>query len=631
MTNYTAENIQVLEGLDAVRKRPGMYIGDTSIRGLHHLVYEIIDNAVDEHLAGHCKNISLIIDKDGSITVSDDGRGIPVDIHPQLGIPAVEVVLTKLHAGGKFDHKTYKVSGGLHGVGVTVTNALSKVLDIEIKREGFIFRQKYEKGKPVSALVKDGETKETGTTIKFIPDNEIFQETTIFSFDILSQRLQELAYLNKGLKINVKDLRENKDVIFFYEGGIASFVIDLNTNKQVLHKDPIYLHEEVDSIIVEVAMQYNDSYRELVHSFCNNINTVEGGSHYTGFTKALTRIINDYAKSSLGGKKDELKLQGEDTREGLVAVISVKVPDPQFEGQTKTKLGNSEVAGIVERVVNKKLTEFFEINPKIVKSIISKCILSAKAREAARKARELTRRKSALDSSSLPGKLTDCQEKDPAKCEVYIVEGDSAGGSCKMARDRKFQAILPVFGKILNVEKTRMSKVYASDKLADLITALGTGIGDEFDIKKLRYGRILLMQDSDTDGNHIKTLFLTFFYRYMKELVENGHIYVTLPPLYSVKKGIKAYYARDDKALKELLDKIGKENVIIQRFKGLGEMNPDQLWETTMNPETRVMKQVTIEDAVQAEKMFSVLMGEEVEPRREFIYENALHAKNIDV
>ena len=631
MTNYTAENIQVLEGLDAVRKRPGMYIGDTSIRGLHHLVYEIIDNAVDEHLAGHCKNISLIIDKDGSITVSDDGRGIPVDIHPQLGIPAVEVVLTKLHAGGKFDHKTYKVSGGLHGVGVTVTNALSKVLDIEIKREGFIFRQKYEKGKPVSALVKDGETKETGTTIKFIPDNEIFQETTIFSFDILSQRLQELAYLNKGLKINVKDLRENKDVIFFYEGGIASFVIDLNTNKQVLHKDPIYLHEEVDSIIVEVAMQYNDSYRELVHSFCNNINTVEGGSHYTGFTKALTRIINDYAKSSLGGKKDELKLQGEDTREGLVCVISVKVPDPQFEGQTKTKLGNSEVAGIVERVVNKKLTEFFEINPKIVKSIISKCILSAKAREAARKARELTRRKSALDSSSLPGKLTDCQEKDPAKCEVYIVEGDSAGGSCKMARDRKFQAILPVFGKILNVEKTRMSKVYASDKLADLITALGTGIGDEFDIKKLRYGRILLMQDSDTDGNHIKTLFLTFFYRYMKELVENGHIYVTLPPLYSVKKGIKAYYARDDKALKELLDKIGKENVIIQRFKGLGEMNPDQLWETTMNPETRVMKQVTIEDAVQAEKMFSVLMGEEVEPRREFIYENALHAKNIDV
>ena len=631
MTNYTAENIQVLEGLDAVRKRPGMYIGDTSIRGLHHLVYEIIDNAVDEHLAGHCKNISLIIDKDGSITVSDDGRGIPVDIHPQLGIPAVEVVLTKLHAGGKFDHKTYKVSGGLHGVGVTVTNALSKVLDIEIKREGFIFRQKYEKGKPVSALVKDGETKETGTTIKFIPDNEIFQETTIFSFDILSQRLQELAYLNKGLKINVKDLRENKDVIFFYEGGIASFVIDLNTNKQVLHKDPIYLHEEVDSIIVEVAMQYNDSYRELVHSFCNNINTVEGGSHYTGFTKALTRIINDFAKSSLGGKKEELKLEGEDTREGLVCVISVKVPDPQFEGQTKTKLGNSEVAGIVERVVNKKLTEFFEINPKIVKSIISKCILSAKAREAARKARELTRRKSALDSSSLPGKLTDCQEKDPAKCEVYIVEGDSAGGSCKMARDRKFQAILPVFGKILNVEKTRMSKVYASDKLADLITALGTGIGDEFDIKKLRYGRILLMQDSDTDGNHIKTLFLTFFYRYMKELVENGHIYVTLPPLYSVKKGIKAYYARDDKALKELLDKIGKENVIIQRFKGLGEMNPDQLWETTMNPETRVMKQVTIEDAVQAEKMFSVLMGEEVEPRREFIYENALHAKNIDV
>lgn len=635
INSYTEENIQVLEGLEAVRRRPGMYIGSTSSRGLHHLVYEIMDNSIDEALAGYCDEIKVIINKDNSITNIDNGRGIPVGIHPKLGVPTVEVVHTVLHAGGKFDREGYKVSGGLHGVGASVVNALSERMDVEVYRDGKVYLQKFKRGVPVSELKVIGITKKTGTKTTFKPDPEIFEEV-VFDFDILLSRFRELAFLNKGLKIILRDERKEEPVekVLHYEGGIVSFVEYMDRNKEPIH-DPIYIEGfmEEDGTYVEISMQYNkDTYVENIHSFANNISTTEGGTHLTGFKAAITKVLNDYAKKH-NYLKDNEKFLGEDVREGLTAVISIKLREPQFEGQTKTKLGNSEVRGYVESIINEKLNNFLEENPNIAKQIIEKCLSSARAREAAKKARELTRRKSFLESATLPGKLADCSEKDASLCEIYIVEGDSAGGSAKQGRDRSFQAILPLWGKMLNVEKARIDKVYGNDKLQPVITALGAGIGDEFDIEKLRYHKIIIMADADVDGAHIRTLLLTFFYRYMKPLIEGGYVYIAQPPLYKVSKGKEELYAYDDRQLEKLLKEKGweKKDCTIQRFKGLGEMNPDQLWETTMNPETRTILKVELQDAVEADEVFTNLMGDKVEPRREFIQAYAKKAQNIDI
>ncbi|MEK6835517.1 MAG: DNA topoisomerase (ATP-hydrolyzing) subunit B, partial [Nanoarchaeota archaeon] len=611
-----------------VRKRPAMYIGDTGLRGLHHLVKEALDNGVDEALAGYCNNIGVIIHLDKSITIEDNGRGIPVDIHPEENKPAVEVVMTMLHAGGKFDKRTYKVSGGLHGVGISVTNALSEYLEVEIKRENKIYKQRYEKGKTVSQLEIIGETNETGTKITFFPDKTIFPVIE-FDYDILANRLKELAFLNKGLKLNIKDERNNRENIFYYEGGVKSFVEELNKNKNKLHQNVIYFNKEIKDIDLEIALQYNDSYSESVFSFVNNINTIEGGTHLIGFYTALTRAFNDYIKKK-NMQKNSDKLTGDDIREGLTAIISLKLSEPQFEGQTKTKLGNQEVKGIVDSIVYENLATFLEENPNVAKAIISKALDALRAREAARKARELARRKSFLESGSLPGKLADCQERDPSKAELFIVEGDSAGGSSKGGRAREFQAILPLKGKILNVEKSRLDKILRNNEITTLISAIGTSVGEEFNIKKARYHKIIIMTDADVDGRHITTLLLTLFYRYMKQLIEAGYIYLATPPLYKVSKGKQSYYIYTDQELKDLLEKIGQE-VEVQRFKGLGEMNPEQLWETTLNPETRILKKVTIEDAILADTIFSTLMGEEVEPRREFIMQHANEVKNLDV
>jgi DNA gyrase subunit B len=628
--SYEAGQIQVLEGLEAVRKRPGMYIGSTGVRGLHHLVYEIVDNSIDEALAGYCKNIEVVINKDNSIKVTDDGRGIPVGMHPKLNKPAVEVVFTVLHAGGKFGGGGYKVSGGLHGVGASVVNALSEYLEVQVRREGKVYMQKYERGKPLNQLEVIGEADSTGTTVIFKPDHEIF-EVLEFEYDILAQRLRELGFLNKGIKIILKDERDGRSDVFHYEGGIKEFVKYLNRNKEVLHEDIIYIEGSKEDTIVEVALQYNDSYNESIFSFANNIDTTEGGTHVSGFKTALTRVLNDYARKYGYLKESDKNLAGEDTREGLTAVVSVKVTNPQFEGQTKTKLGNTEVKSIVESIVGDKVASFLEENPHVSKTIIEKCIMAAKAREAARKARELTRRKSALEGMSLPGKLADCSEKDPKLCEIYLVEGDSAGGSAKQGRDRRFQAILPLRGKIMNVEKQRLDKILAYQEIRAMITAFGAGIDDEFDVSKIRYDKIIIMTDADVDGAHIRTLLLTFFFRYMKPLIEEGHVYIAQPPLYRIKKGKKEYYVYSDKELEKKLNEIGRDNVEIQRYKGLGEMNAEQLWNTTMNPETRTLLKVTIDDAVAADEIFTILMGDKVEPRREFIQQNAKKVQNLDI
>ncbi|MEK6969510.1 MAG: DNA topoisomerase (ATP-hydrolyzing) subunit B [Nanoarchaeota archaeon] len=625
---YGAAQITVLEGLEAVRRRPGMYIGDTSIRGLHHLVYELVDNSVDEALAGFCTKIKVFIHADNTITVFDNGRGIPVEIHPKLGIPAVQVALTKLHAGGKFDKLSYKVSGGLHGVGLSVVNALSIALEIQIKRDGKAHFQRYSRGQPISELQLTGETAETGTIIHFKPDPEIFPES-IFHYDILAKRLRELAFLNKGIEIELIDEREERQQdLFKYEGGIKEFVQYVDKNKNPLH-EVIYFEKTKDNTIIEIALCYNSSYQENVFSFVNNINTIEGGTHLSGFKTALTRVLNNFAKKIFSGKED-IKLTGEDVKEGLTAVISVKVPEPQFEGQTKTKLGNSDVFGMVNSIVYDELNIYFGENPSIIKIIVGKGLDAARAREAARRARDLTRRKGALDGAGLPGKLADCSNRDPQKCEIYIVEGDSAGGSAKQGRNREFQAILPLRGKILNVEKARLHKIMENKEIIAMITALGTGVADEFKIEKLRYSKVIIMTDADVDGSHIMTLLLTFFYRYMKPLVEQGHVYVAMPPLYRMQKGKQVEYVYTDAEKDQKVIELG-EGITIQRYKGLGEMNPRQLWDTTMNPEVRTLKRVAVEDALAADQMFTVLMGDEVEPRREFIEKHAHEVVNLDI
>ncbi len=629
--NYGDSQIQVLEGLEAVRKRPGMYIGSTSLRGLHHLVYEIVDNSIDEALAGFCKNITVKINKDNSVIVSDDGRGMPVGIHPKMGKPTVEVIMTILHAGGKFGGGGYKVSGGLHGVGASVVNALSEECEVTVKRDGEVWRQRYERGVAVTGLNKIGTTEGHGTTTYFKPDNEIFEELE-FDYDTLAQRLREVAFLNKGIRITFQDDRHEKEELFHYEGGIKSFVSYLNRNKEVLQQEPIYVEGVKDDYMVEVALQYNDSYNENIFSFANNIDTVEGGSHLSGFKAALTRSLNDYAKKFGFLKENDKNLSGDDIREGLTAVVSVKLTDPQFEGQTKTKLGNSEVRGIVDNIVGDGVSSFLEENPNVGKIIIEKALLASRAREAARKARELTR-KSVLERTSLPGKLADCSSKDPMECEIYIVEGDSAGGSAKQGRNRRFQAILPLRGKIMNVEKQRLDKMLNSDTIRSMITAFGAGIGDDFDIDKIRYNRIIIMTDADVDGAHIRTLLLTFFYRYMRELVDQGHVYIAQPPLYKVSKGKREEYAYSDKELNNILETFGGKDssVDIQRYKGLGEMNAEQLWETTMDPEKRILLRATVEDAMAADEIFTILMGDKVEPRREFIQQNAKKVVNLDI
>ncbi|MBU3157468.1 DNA topoisomerase (ATP-hydrolyzing) subunit B [Clostridium estertheticum] len=628
---YDESQIQVLEGLEAVRKRPGMYIGSTSIRGLHHLVYEIVDNSIDEALAGFCKNINVIIHQDNSITVIDDGRGMPVGIHHKMKIPTVEVIMTVLHAGGKFGGGAYKVSGGLHGVGSSVVNALSVVCEVEVRKDGHIWKQTFAKGKTTSTLVDIGTTTEHGTKVFFTPDPEIFEEID-FDFETLSQRLRELAFLNKGLRITLTDERDGKNHEFLYEGGIKSFVDYLNRNKGTIH-ETIYMEGSKDDYVVEIALQYNDTYTENIFSFANNIDTVEGGTHLVGFKTALTRVVNDYAKKFGFLKDNDKNLSGEDVREGLTAVISIKLTDPQFEGQTKTKLGNSEVRGIVDSIVGEAISNVLEEDPQLGKSIIDKGLNAARAREAAKKAREFTRRKSILESTTLPGKLSDCASKDPMECEIYLVEGDSAGGSAKQGRDRKFQAILPLKGKIMNVEKQRIDKMLASLEIRAMITAFGAGIGKDFDVTKIRYDRIIIMTDADVDGAHIRTLLLTFFYRYMKELVEGGHVYVAQPPLFKVTKGKKEHYVYTEKELEATLVEFGGKdsNTDIQRYKGLGEMNPEQLWDTTMNPEERTLLQVHVEDAMAADEIFTILMGDKVEPRREFIQENAKGVLNLDI
>ncbi len=632
--SYDADSIQVLEGLLAVRKRPSMYIGSTDSRGLHHLVYEVVDNAIDEAMAGYCQNIYVTINTEGSVTVTDDGRGIPVDIHPKYKIPGVELIMTKLHAGGKFDKKSYKVSGGLHGVGVSVVNALSEWLEVTVKRKGGVHRQRYERGITASKLEQVGkcDPEECGTSVTFMPDSEIFQEMD-FKPEILIKRLRELAFLNGGIRISLRDERDGTETVFMYEGGLVSFVEYLNRNKNKLHDPPIYLCVEKSGTIIELAMLYNDGYAENIFTFANNINTMEGGTHLSGLKGGLTRVTNDYARKNglmKGGDKDA-GLSGDDIREGLTCVLSVKLAEPQFEGQTKTKLGNSEVRGITETALNEKLSEFFEENPKTARLILDKAILASQARMAARKARELTRRKSILEGSNLPGKLADCSERDPAKSELYIVEGDSAGGSAKNGRDRRFQAILPLRGKILNVEKSRLDKILHNNEIQTLITAMGTSIGEDFNLEKARYHHLIIMTDADVDGAHIRTLLLTFFYRYMHQLIEAGYIYIAQPPLYKLKKGKSEYYVYSDAEKNEVLEEIGERSVGIQRYKGLGEMNPIQLWDTTMDPERRTLLQVTIEDAAEADQLFTILMGDQVEPRREFIEEHALEVVNLDV
>lgn len=627
---YGAGQIQVLEGLEAVRKRPSMYIGSISARGLHHLVYETVDNSIDEALAGYCDAIDVTIHSDNSITVRDNGRGIPVEMH-KVGKPAVEVVMTILHAGGKFGDGGYKVSGGLHGVGVSCVNALSEHMEVEVRRSGKIYGIEFSRGKTVVPLYEKGATEETGTTVHFKPDSTIFTEL-IYSYETLRLRIRELAFLNKGIRINLNDERTGKQESFHYEGGIIEFVKYVNENKDKLHDDPIYIEGIKDTNIVEVALQYCDTYTENLFTFVNNINTEEGGTHLSGFKQAMTRTINDYARK-IGALKDgEENLSGDDVREGMTAVISIKIQEPQFEGQTKTKLGNSEIRPIVDNLVSEGLGEFFEENPVIAKRIVEKSILSARARMAARKARELTRRKSALEISSLPGKLADCQSKDASETEIYLVEGDSAGGSAKQGRDRRFQAILPLRGKILNVEKARLDKILSSDEIRNMITAFGCGIGEDFDLEKARYGKIIIMTDADVDGAHIRTLLLTFFYRYMQPLIKEGHVFIAQPPLYLVRKGQKHLYAYSDDELQNVLDEVGCDsNPYIQRYKGLGEMNPEQLWETTMNPDGRTILQVHLEDAAEADAIFSILMGDKVEPRRQFIEANAGKVRNLDL
>lgn len=631
-TNYNAKNIVVLKGLEGVRKRPAMYIGDTSVRGLHHIVYEVVDNSVDEALAGFCTKIDVIIHDNGGITVCDNGRGIPVDIHPVQKVSALEVVMTTLHAGGKFDSDTYKVSGGLHGVGVSCTNALSSWCRVKVYRDGDIYQQEYKIGVPQYEIKVVGKAgKRTGTETTFIPDEAIFKVIN-FKFSVLAQRLMELAFLNKGLQISLKDERDGKEELFHAKGGLQEFVLYLDANRTAIHKKPILIENSKDNVEVDVAFQYNDSYQENIFSFVNNIPTTEGGTHEVGFKTSLTRTLNYYGQKNNLIKKDASTLAGEDVREGLTAVISVKVTDPQFEGQTKTKLGNSEVKGIVESVVGEALSDFLEENPAVAKKILQKGLDAQKSREAARKARDLTRRKSALESGSLPGKLADCSIKDPEHCEIYIVEGDSAGGSAKQGRDRQYQAILPLRGKILNVEKASLEKILSNAEIKTMISALGTSIGsDQFDLSRLRYGKVIIMTDADVDGSHIRTLLLTFFFRYLRELIEKGHIYIAQPPLYLLKKGKKETYAYNEDEREELMKQLGKENISIQRYKGLGEMNPDQLWKTTMDPETRTILQVTIDDAVEADHVFSILMGDKVEPRREFIENNADLVRNLDV
>lgn len=624
--SYEAKDIQVLESIEAVRKRPAMYVGSTGSLGLHHIVYEVVDNSVDEALAGYCNVINVIIHPDNSVTVADNGRGIPVEMHPKFKKTALEIVMTKLHAGGKFDKKIYKVSGGLHGVGVSVTNALSERLEVQVMRKGNIYSQKYEAGKPVTQVSIVGKSEHSGTTVIFLPDKEIF-ESIDFSFDILSSRLRELAFLNKGLKITIQDERSGKQHEFEYGGGIIEFVKFLNKNKNALH-DAIRFEKENDNIRLEIAMEYNDGYNEAVFSFCNNINTHEGGTHLSGFKTALTRTLNSYAEKHNMG---DIKLSSEDVREGLSAVISVKIQNPQFEGQTKTRLGNSNVKGLVDSIVSSKLGSFLEENPAIAKSIIGKTVTAAKAREAARKARELTRRKGVLNGGSLPGKLADCSNKDPSKCEIYIVEGDSAGGSAKQGRNREFQAILPLRGKIINVEKARLNKVLLNNEIVTMISALGCSIGEDFDIGKARYHKVIIMTDADVDGSHIRTLLLTFFYRNMQPLIEKGYVYIAQPPLYKVKKGKSEYWIDNDEELDKKLSELGREGVAIQRYKGLGEMNPRQLWETTMDPQNRILLKVTLEDAVEADEIFTILMGDEVEPRRNFIEQHAREVVNLDV
>ncbi len=622
---YDSSNITVLEGLEAVRKRPGMYIGSTGIRGLHHLVYEVVDNSIDEAMAGHCDKILVTIHKDGSLSVDDNGRGIPVAHHEKYGMSALTVVMTKLHAGGKFDKDTYKVSGGLHGVGISVVNALSEWLVARVSRDGKLYEQRFDRGIPNGDVQVVGESQSTGTTVTFFPDAQIF-EAIEFQYDILQSRLRELAFLNAGITITLSDERTNTTKTFSYEGGIKTFVEHLNKNKNGLH-EAIMVVGEKDNVVVEAALQYTDGFSESVFSFVNNINTHEGGSHLSGFKAALTRTFNNYASKN---KLADFSFSSDDTREGLTAIISVKVPEPQFEGQTKTKLGNSEVKGITDSILSEALTTYFAENPKVAKTVIEKAVSAAKAREAARKARDLVRRKSALESSTLPGKLADCQEKDATKAELFLVEGDSAGGSSKSARKREFQAILPLRGKILNVEKARLNKVLANNEVVNIITALGCGIGEEFSLEKLRYHKIILMMDADVDGAHISTLLLTLFFRHMQPLIESGYVYMAQPPLFLVKKGRAKHYCYTDAEKNKLLQELGT-GAQVQRYKGLGEMNPDQLWETTMDPDTRKLKQIKIEDAISADEMFTVLMGDAVEPRREFIEQNALYVTDLDV
>jgi DNA gyrase subunit B len=624
---YDASQIQVLEGLEAVRRRPSMYIGSTDVLGLHHLVYEVVDNSIDEAMAGYCSEIEVIIHPDGSVSVIDNGRGIPVEVHPQYNRSALEIVMTVLHAGGKFDHESYSVSGGLHGVGVSVVNALSEWMEVEVRRNGRIYRQRYERGNVASDVEVMGESEHTGTTVTFKPDPSIF-EVLDLNFDTLSARLRELAFLNSGLKISMKEERTEKENVFQYAGGIVSFVDYLNKNKEALHSPPIYFSRSKNGTQVEVALQYNNSYNENIFSYANNINTREGGTHLMGFRAALTKTVNEYARANKLFKNEE-KLGGEDLREGLVAIISVRLPDPQFEGQTKTRLGNSSIRGLIESMVTEGLAEYFEENPLVATTIVEKAAEALRAREAARKAKELTRRKNALGSGGLPGKLADCSDNDPSKCEIYIVEGESAGGSAKQGRNRHFQAILPLRGKILNVERARLDKVLKNSEIRNMIVAFGTGIGDDFDISKARYHRVVIMTDADVDGSHIRTLLLTFFYRYMRPLIEAGYVFIAQPPLYQVKKGKQVNYAYSDDELNKIAKALVKPT--IQRYKGLGEMNPEQLWETTMNPEKRTMLKVTLEDAVEADRIFTILMGDQVEPRREFIEGHAKYVRNLDV
>lgn len=630
LKEYTANDIQILEGLEAVRRRPSMYIGDTGIRGLHHLVYEVVDNAIDEAMAGYCDQVSVIVYPDGSVSVEDNGRGIPVDTHPKVNKPAAEVVLTILHAGGKFDNKAYQVSGGLHGVGVSVVNALSTWLELIIWRDGMEWHQRYSRGVPQCELTPVGKADRTGTKVHFLPDDTIFEEKD-FSFDVLSSRLREIAFLVPGLKIDLKDLRNNKSVAFKYDGGVISFVEYLNRDKNPLFKEPIYIKGEKDDVLVEVALQYNDSFQERVFAFANLIHTVEGGTHVVGFRTALTRAVNEMARRQKLLKDKDANLSGDDLKEGLTAIISVKLKEPQFEGQTKTKLGNSDVRGIVDSIVYDGLMAFLEEKPDCLRPIVEKAIKARQARDAAKKARELVRRKSAFGGLDLPGKLADCSSKDPEECELYIVEGDSAGGSAKQGRNRTFQAILPLRGKILNVEKARLDKVLSNAEIRTIIQALGCGIGEDFDVNKLRYHRVIIMTDADVDGAHIRTLLLAFFYRFMPGIIEGGHLYIAQPPLYRVQAGKSEYYCYSDKELRNLADKLVNKKISVQRYKGLGEMNPEQLWKTTMDPNERILKRVDVEDALAADEYFTILMGDKVEPRREFIESHANEVRNLDV